>query len=78
MTRLDYGKAKARDRSRAAAHAGRKRSDNDLRQTAYLNFVARHKIACFKCGTTAAAWAKVGTSRRGPWAICTTCTTQAA
>jgi hypothetical protein len=29
-------------------------------------FVARHDLACFKCGTREGEWAKTGVSGRGP------------
>jgi hypothetical protein len=69
VTKLDWSKAKPkpepepRDNRRAAM----------LRQTAMAEYVARHDLACFKCGTREGEWAKTGVSGRGPWAICANC-----
>ena len=69
MTKLDWSKAKPkpeptpRDNRRAAP----------LRQTAMVVFVAKHELACFKCGTREGEWAKTGVNARGPWAICANC-----
>lgn len=44
-----------------------------LRQDAVAEYVAKHELACFKCGTREGEWAKTGRSGRGPWAICADC-----
>jgi hypothetical protein len=44
-----------------------------LRQTAMVAYVDQHELACFKCVTRKAEWAKTGRSRRGRWAICVDC-----
>jgi hypothetical protein len=69
VTRLDWSKAKPkptpepRDNRKATAH----------RQAAMAAYVAKHELACFKCGTRKAEWAKIGRSRLGLWAICVNC-----
>ena len=69
MTKLEWDKAKPkpaptpRDNRKAAMH----------RQTAMADYVAKHDLACFKCGTREGEWAKTGRSGRGPWAICVNC-----
>jgi hypothetical protein len=70
VTKLDWSKAKpkpaptTRDNRRTAL----------VRQTAMVEFVARHDLACFKCGTRVGEWAKTGVSARGgAWAICVNC-----
>ena len=69
MTKLDWEKAKPkpaqkpRDNRKAAM----------LRQEAMAEYVAKHELACFKCGTRQGEWAKTGRSRSGPWAICANC-----
>jgi hypothetical protein len=77
LSRLDWDKARERDRVREAKQTaapdqgGARRSA--ARQAALAEFVAKHEIACFKCGAEKAEWAKTGISRRGPWAICVEC-----
>lgn len=44
------------------------------RQRTRQAFVDEHGIACFgPCRRSKAKWAKVGRSKRGPWAICADC-----
>jgi len=43
------------------------------RQKARAEFVRKHKLACFVCGGKGKPWAKTGTNRVGPWAICLPC-----
>jgi hypothetical protein len=80
LSRLNWDKARERDRTRdakqTAAHdqGGARRSA--ARQAALAAFVAEHEIACFKCGAEKADWAKTGISTRGPWAICANCASQ--
>lgn len=71
MSRMDWQKASAKERvvSSTDFYATR----GSTRQTVIADFVREHGIGCFKCGQTSAEWAKSGTSKRGPWAICTTC-----
>lgn len=69
MTKIDWEKAEPkppqqpRDNRKAAMH----------RQDAMADYVVKHDLACFKCGTREAEWAKTGRSGRGPWAICVDC-----
>ena len=44
-----------------------------LRQSAIVEYVAKHELACSKGGTREGEWAKTGRTRRGPWAICVDC-----
>lgn len=80
MSRLNWDKARERDRVRktkqpaASGQAGVR--GRAARQAALAEFVAKHEIACFKCGAEKAEWAKTGISRRGPWAICVQCASQ--
>jgi hypothetical protein len=72
VTKLDWSKAKAKPAPKSFDYrsAGIGRSP---RQKALDAYVARHGLACFKCGTRKAEWAKTGRSKRGPWAICAKC-----
>lgn len=70
MTKLDWQKARER---RSNGRAKRHKTDTALRQQALTTFVAKHSLACFKCGTQTAEWAKTGISKHSPWAICTPC-----
>ena len=69
MTKLDWDKAKPKP----APGPGDNRKAAMLRQTAMAEYVAKHELACFKCGTREGEWAKTGRNRRGPWAICADC-----
>lgn len=69
MAKLDWSKAKP---TPAPAPRDNRRSAMP-RQTAMAEFVGRHELACFKCGTCEGEWAKTGITRRGPWAICANC-----
>ena len=69
MTKLDWSKAKPKP----APTPRNTRKSAMLRQTALVDFVARHDLACFRCGTREGMWAKTGVSGRGPWAICVSC-----
>jgi hypothetical protein len=69
VTKFDWSKAQPKP---APAPRDNRRSAM-LRQDAMLEFVARHDLACFKCGTYEGEWAKTGVSGRGPWAICVNC-----
>jgi hypothetical protein len=79
MSRLDWEKARDRDRGRATkqappgAGAAKRRA---ARQDALAAFVEKHEIGCFKCGAAKAEWAKTGISKRGPWAICARCVSE--
>jgi hypothetical protein len=47
---------------------------NAERQRALQEFVWKHDLSCFKCGSRGPIeWAKTGISARGPWAICGPC-----
>lgn len=77
MTRLDWEKAKERERageakasSRPGPSSAKRRATAEMARTA---FVEKHGISCFKCGATKAEWAKTGISKRGAWAICVDC-----
>lgn len=77
MSRLDWEKARERERAQEAKaesapgpDAARRRS---LRQTAMAEFVTKHNLRCFKCGADRAEWAKTGISKSRPWAICVEC-----
>jgi hypothetical protein len=67
VTKFDWEKPKPapepRENRRAAV----------MRRTAMADYVVEHDLACFKCGTRQAEWAKIGRSGRGPWAICVNC-----
>jgi hypothetical protein len=69
VTKLDWRKAKPKP----APEPRENRRAAKLRQTAMAEFDARHDLACFKCGTREAEWARTGVSRRGPWTICVDC-----
>ena len=73
VTKFDWSKAKKRPgKSERLAH--QQRHDPALSQRAYREFVTRHHLTCFKCGSPPPLeWAKVGTNKNGHWAICTTC-----
>ena len=76
--RLDWEKAKRQERRRAKGKTRKsKRSDHDRQQAMHL-FVFRHQLACFKCGESIkiVEWAKTGFSKRGPWAVCSSCVTE--
>jgi hypothetical protein len=71
MTKLNWEKAKKRRRP-----GGRQRASTQtraLRERALSAFVAKHELQCFKCGSEKTEWAKTGSSKHGPWAICTKC-----
>ncbi len=44
-----------------------------VRSLSMLEFVVRHDLACFVCGSRINEWAKTGTNAKGPWAICLPC-----
>jgi hypothetical protein len=43
------------------------------RSARLTEFVAENKLACFACGTSSGPWAKTGSNKHGPWAICIPC-----
>jgi len=69
--RLDWEKAKRGSLAPPPQRDTRKQQMQ--RQVALSEFVAKHDLACFKCGSTEGPWAKTGVSNRGPSAICTAC-----
>ena len=69
MTKLDWDKAKPKP----APTPRDTRKQAMRRQDALAEYVAKHDLACFKCGTREGEWAKTGRSARGPWAICANC-----
>jgi hypothetical protein len=69
--RLDWDKAKRRNLAPPPERDTRKQQM--AREDALAGFVAKHELACFKCGRTEGPWAKTGVSQRGPWAMCTAC-----
>lgn len=71
--RLDWDKAKQPARRRPSGTKRTSLKQREQRMWAMVEFVQRHNISCFKCGSVSAEWAKTGTSRRGPWAICVFC-----
>lgn len=80
MTRLNWEKARRRDRQRTSKlrasskkAKARQRQNDSLRQLAIQAFVDRHSIECFACGTVAARWATNGINKRGAWVICVPC-----
>jgi hypothetical protein len=80
LSRLNWDKARERDRAREAKQTvvpdqGSTRR-SAAKQVALAAFVAEHEIACFKCRAEKAEWAKTGISKRGPWAICAECASQ--
>jgi len=82
MAKVDWQRARDRDLARKAANASppdpptaRRRAGQ---QDALAAFVERHQLLCFKCGVEKAEWAKTGVSKRGPWAICTSCVAERA
>lgn len=70
MTKLDWSKRSAR---RFQAH--RAGTDQEQRQQAMQNFVAKHGLTCFRCHQNNIVWAKTGIGEHSgkPWAICTAC-----
>jgi hypothetical protein len=73
--RLDWEKARRQELEqprRRNRHASKVRAKARA-QGARHEFVQKHGVGCFKCGTQAAEWAKTGISKRGPWAICVPC-----
>lgn|SRR5215472_2682605 len=71
MTKMNWDKAK---RSQMPIEPYKGRSVQTQKQRKMAAFVRKHALTCFRCGTsTPLAWAKTGTNRRGPWAICADC-----
>jgi ribonuclease HI len=74
VAKRDWQKARERDAARRAfAGAKPRQGGSGKRQDALAAFVEKHGLRCFNCGAEKGEWAKTGVSRRGPWAICTTC-----
>jgi hypothetical protein len=69
MTKLDWNKAKPKQASEPRDN----RKAAMTRQAAMAEYVSKHDLACFKCGTRRAEWAKTGRGKHGPWAICVNC-----
>ncbi len=74
MARLDWEKARQREKHRAGP-PGNKRSKKrqQIREDALVDFAASHHLRCFACNTDSTQWAKSGISKRGPWIICVPC-----
>jgi hypothetical protein len=69
VTKLNWEKAKPKQAPKPPDN----RKSAMLREEAMAEYVAKHDLVCFKCGTREAEWAKTGRSGRGPWAICVNC-----
>lgn len=69
---MDWDKAKRKSAAPAPKPASRKQQDQ--RQKALAEFVAKHDLSCFKCGSSDGPWAKTGIGKSGLWAICVECT----
>lgn len=72
VTRIDYQRARQRDKAPKQRSTGPKLARKD-RQQILSAFVAKHGLACFKCATKTAEWAKTGTTNGRNWAICLPC-----
>jgi hypothetical protein len=72
MAKMNWSKARTQTRPQPLDYRVA-RLGQSPRQKALDAFVAKHDLACFKCKTRKAEWAKTGHGARGPWAICAKC-----
>jgi hypothetical protein len=73
MAKLDWEKAKREGTARRRPKGSVRSAYNKDRAVELLKFVGKHDLDCFSCGSTTNEWAKTGTNRYGPWAICVPC-----
>jgi hypothetical protein len=74
VTRLDYPGQSRREAKRQAAYDRAQADGSASAQNTFKVFVKQHQLGCFACKTKPPfEIAKIGRSKRGPWAICVPC-----
>lgn len=74
MSKIDWEKANRQGKRRRLSSYERRAKRNGEAEVARFMFVKQHGLSCFVCGfDKSERWGKTGTSKRGPWAICSVC-----